>query len=278
MESNKPTTNHHVLTLSNLSGVNWRAWLPSRGNVLTLAVMVALFWAQSAHALPWTNAPAAASSISIFPYQGRLADNSGTPITTVIPMTFRLYNASSGGTPLWEEGWAGVQVTGGLFNVMLGSQTPIPQSIVNNTSLWLGISVGADSEMTPRVQLGSVPFAAQALTVPDGSITTAKLASNVLPLVQSGIDGGVNGLPDWTLSQGTGYREFRKTITFSTPYSTPPQVVIGLSVFDGGGSLGTRIGIAADNITTTGFELVIHTWADSIVGDTDVNWIAVGNR
>jgi hypothetical protein len=28
--------------------------------------------------------------------------------------------------------------------------------------------------MTPRVQLGSVPFAVQALTVPDGSITQAK--------------------------------------------------------------------------------------------------------
>ena len=29
--------------------------------------------------------------------------------------------------------------------------------------------------MTPRVQLGSVPFAMQALTVPDGSITAEKL-------------------------------------------------------------------------------------------------------
>jgi hypothetical protein len=39
----------------------------------------------------------------------------------------------------------------------------------------LGITVGTDDEMTPRVRLGSVPFAVQALTVPDGSITAAKL-------------------------------------------------------------------------------------------------------
>jgi len=32
---------------------------------------------------------------------------------------------------------------------------------------WLGITVGTDDEMQPRVQLGSVPWAVQALTVPE---------------------------------------------------------------------------------------------------------------
>jgi len=36
---------------------------------------------------------------------------------------------------------------------------------------WLGITMGTDDEMQPRVQLGSVPWAMQAATVPDGSIT-----------------------------------------------------------------------------------------------------------
>lgn len=62
---------------------------------------------------------------------------------------------------------------------MLGSLTPIPQAVVTgNNTLWLGITVGTDDEMAPRVQLGSVPFV-QALTVPDGSVTTAKIADQV---------------------------------------------------------------------------------------------------
>jgi hypothetical protein len=54
--------------------------------------------------------------------------------------------------------------------------------------LWLGITVGTDDEMTPRVQLGSVPFAVQALTVPDGSITTAKIADGAVTQAKLGSD------------------------------------------------------------------------------------------
>jgi len=39
--------------------------------------------------------------------------------------------------------------------------------------------------MTPRVQLGSVPFAVQALTVPDGSVTTAKIADGAVTQVKA---------------------------------------------------------------------------------------------
>jgi len=64
--------------------------------------------------------------------------------------------------------------------VMLGSLTPIPQSVIaGNSNLFLGITVGTDNEMSPRIQLGSVPFAVQALTVPDGSISKAKLAADI---------------------------------------------------------------------------------------------------
>ena len=96
-------------------------------------------------------------------------------------MVFRLYNVASGGSPLWEEQWSSansIAVTDGLFNVMLGSLSPIPQGVITgNGSLWLGIAINTDAEMSPRVQLGSVPYAVQALTVPDGSITMAKLAN-----------------------------------------------------------------------------------------------------
>jgi hypothetical protein len=59
---------------------------------------------------------------------------------------------------------------------MLGSLNPISTDLIaSHNQLWLGITVGTDDEMQPRIKLGSVPFAIQALTVPDGSITSAKL-------------------------------------------------------------------------------------------------------
>lgn len=175
-------------------------WLPSRGNVLfTLVLIAVLVWAQSAGALPGPAAPnAPAASTNTIAYQGRLADTAGVPLTGLYPMVFRLYNApGAGASPLWEENWVGsnsVQVSDGLFNVMLGSLTSISQSIVtDNGTLWLGITVSTDDEMTPRVQLGSVPFAVQANTVLNGSITTEKIADGAVTQAKLGAD--VNLIP-----------------------------------------------------------------------------------
>jgi microcystin-dependent protein len=162
----------------------WRYLVPHPGTFLvTLLVIGGLLWAQSVGALPLGRPQAApsATSTGTIAYQGRLADSDGAPLTGTYSMIFRLYDAATGGMPLWEEQWTGsngVKVSDGLFSVMLGSLTAIPQVVITgHDQLFLGITVGTDDEMTPRVQLGSVPFAVQALTVPDGSVTTAKIAS-----------------------------------------------------------------------------------------------------
>ncbi|MFZ1754032.1 MAG: hypothetical protein WAU10_09820 [Caldilineaceae bacterium] len=170
---------------------NLRSWLPSRGNVLfTTTMILMLVWAQTAGAFP--SLDTSATSTGTIAYQGRLADSGGNPLTTTVNMTFRLYNASTGGSPLWSEDWTGpngVQVSDGLFNVMLGSLTAIPQSVISgNPTLFLGITAGTDDEMAPRVQLGSVPFAVQALTVPNGSVTTSKLADKSVTQAKLGTD------------------------------------------------------------------------------------------
>jgi hypothetical protein len=160
--------------------------------IVTLVVVAAILWAQSVGALPLRAPAAATTSTGTIAYQGRLADADGNPITNTVNMIFRLYDVASGGVPLWEEQWTGsngVQVSDGLFNVMLGSLTPIPQSVITgHDSLFLGITVGTDDEMTPRVQLGSVPFAVQALTVPDGSIATEKIADGAVTQAKLGSD------------------------------------------------------------------------------------------
>ena len=173
----------------------WPRWLPHPAHlVITLLLILALFWAQSAGALPGLASPQAnvQSSQTTIPYQGRLADADGNPVTDTVNMVFRLYGQASGGGPLWEEPWTGsngVQVSDGLFNVMLGSLNPIPQDVITgHDNLFLGITAGTDDEMTPRVQLGSVPFAVQALTIPDGSVTTEKIADGAVTQVKLGAD------------------------------------------------------------------------------------------
>jgi hypothetical protein len=173
-----------------LSG-HWRTWLPSRGNVLfTLLVVVALLWATNAGALPLRAPTLAGDSTTTISYQGRLADSTGNPITTSgVGMQFRLYNTDTGGSPLWEESHTAVPVEDGLFHVLLGSTDPIPVSLLaNNSTLWLGITVGADSEMAPREQIASVPYAMIASTVANGAITTEKIADEAVTQAKLGAD------------------------------------------------------------------------------------------
>jgi hypothetical protein len=151
-------------------------------NVGTLLMVVVLLLTVPSLAAP-LRAPIATSTSTIS-YQGRLADSSGDPLTGKYNLEFRIYDVPTGGVPLWTEMWTGanaVDVSDGLFNVMLGSiNNTLAESIEGYDELYLGITVGTDSEMVPRVQLGSVPFSMQAMTVADGSITTAKIASGAV--------------------------------------------------------------------------------------------------
>ena len=168
-----------------------RGWLPSRGNVLfTLVVLASLFFAGHAGALPGL-APAGpdGASTGLIAYQGRLADAAGAPLTGSYPMTFALYTTPTGGAALWSESRT-VAATDGVFTVMLGEVTPIPTSVAANASLYLGVTVGSNAEMTPRKQLGSTAYAFQAITVPDGAITAAKLADGAV--TQAKIASGVS--------------------------------------------------------------------------------------
>lgn len=231
----------------------WLYWLRQHmvPNIGTLILIVVL-----ALAVPTLAGPAASplqqtSSGSVISYQGRLADSGGNPITGKQNMEFRLYDVPTGGTPLWTEMWTGgnaADVSDGLFSVMLGSiETGLESAVGGNDELYLGITVGTDSEMEPRAQLGSVPFSMQAMTVSDGSITTGKLADGAVTqvkapqLVESTYrqDDSANNLTQtnqylakgwgcWGPTDGTT-SIYVKNVTFPFTYADVPIITLSLA-------------------------------------------------
>src|SRR5688500_13040975 len=115
-----------------MNTVHWvKSLLPSPGNVpFTLVMMGVMLWFQPANAFPQTESGIQQYVPAIVPYQGRLADAQGNPVTTTVAMTFRLYNST--GTAVWVEQQPAVRVERGLFNVLLGEITPISQSVLDS--------------------------------------------------------------------------------------------------------------------------------------------------
>ncbi len=102
-------------------------------------------------------APAPAQSPSTMSYQGVLTMPGGTLVPDGdYAISFRLFDVAVAGAPLWSESYATVSVKSGVFSVLLGSTTPL--AITFDKPLWLGIQVGAEPEMAPRVALASSPY------------------------------------------------------------------------------------------------------------------------
>lgn len=124
-------------------------------------------------------------------YQGILKDAAGV----VVPngdynISFKIYEVTSGGSALWEETKL-INVQGGFVNTQLGSYNPFPQNLFDGP-LWLGITVSAGAELTPRIELTSVPFSFYTLNVVDGSITAVKIADAQVVKSLNGLKDNVN--------------------------------------------------------------------------------------
>ena len=110
--------------------------------------------------LVWTLAPvpAAAQVSPVLHFRGQLTDLEGALLNRSLPMSFRIYPVAEGGNPVWEEFHGDVEISAGVFDVALGSVSPVNSTAFAAAQAYLEISV--DSErLTPRVVLGSVGHA-----------------------------------------------------------------------------------------------------------------------
>ena len=108
-------------------------------------------------------------------YQGKLMDSSGGIVSDGnYGMKFSIYDSASGGSQLWTASSTlgiptgtpenvSVAVENGLFSLLLGDtssdQVAFPDDLFNKDELYLGVTIGSDSEMTPRKRLSAVPYA-----------------------------------------------------------------------------------------------------------------------
>ena len=86
-------------------------------------------------------------------FQGQITTTSGSPVTGTQAMVFTIYNTLTGGTAL--KTISNSQVTfsaSGVYSVQLDLS-----GINLNQDLWLGVTLGTDAEMTPRVQILPTP-------------------------------------------------------------------------------------------------------------------------
>src|SRR3990170_3153333 len=156
-------------------------------------------------------------------FQGRLTDAGGKFVPDGnYSLTFRIYTDSTEGSAKWTEAQT-VPVSKGLFNAILGSITPIPDSIFDYPNTWLGIQDGLDASdfSSPATDYGRSGVATDlyeginTLTeryVNEGqtnSITSGMITDN--QIVDADISGSANISPSkisgtaWTSSNdGTG--------------------------------------------------------------------------
>lgn len=115
-------------------------------------------------------------------FQGKVTDTGGSPVSDgTYNMQFEIYDAVSGCTSLWNSGSVSVQVTDGIFSVLLGGSPQPALSLDFSQDYWMEVTVESDGQ-TPRQQLGSVGYAYMASglvpgTEVSGSVTTGTEAA-----------------------------------------------------------------------------------------------------
>jgi hypothetical protein len=120
-------------------------------------------------------------------YQGLLLDEVGVPVTGPVDMVFRLFDSDSGGSPLWTESHAAVDVLDGVYEVALGTTTPLLPALFVGATVYLEIEVETEV-MAPRQRLLAVPYALQA----EDANALGGLPSEVFSQIYSNVsfDGG----------------------------------------------------------------------------------------
>jgi hypothetical protein len=221
----------------------------------------------------------AAGAPRLINFQGKLTNAVGSPETGSHDLTFKIYDAGTGGTKLWEETVSGVMLdSAGQFSTILGSTNNL--NIDFSKSLWLQVEYGGQI-FTPRQRLSSVPYALYA-------ITAESLAGGI---TQEIINLTINN--NLTVS-GTGDSTFTGSVGIGTTDATSKLTVAGTVEMKGfkmtPGTNGYVLtsnpsgvgtwqaptgGVGGGGWTKAGTVVSLTTGTDNVgIGTTEVEWSA----
>ena len=82
------------------------------------------------------------------------------------------------------------------------------------------------------------------------------------------------GVPHMYTSFGS--RSFKQHINFNEKYEKSPHVMVSISGIDSCRDKNLRLYVNAENIDTSGFDLIIGTWDYSAIFKAFVSWISFG--
>src|SRR3989338_2844398 len=137
----------------------------------------------SAYCLVLTAPVVSAEVPSLIRYQGQAVDTNGVPLEGPYTLKFRLYNAETAGTIVWEETQTNVPLSKGHFSVLLGSGTALTE-VDWAQPCWLSVQVNGEPELAPRQRITSVPLALRAKTAEE--IKTSGITDDENSLVPTG--------------------------------------------------------------------------------------------
>ena len=174
-------------------------------------------------------------------FQGFLGDAGGEPVSDGdYALTFRIYDASTGGSELWNEAYSAVPIEGGVFDVILGSITPL--NLLFDEPYWVGIATGSNPEFTPRIPLSASPYALNAQMINGSSQVVNSLE-------------GISGTVDLVAGSNINITNTDSTITISSSGGSGGgdiTAVLAGTGLSGGGDTGDVTLSVANPLTLTG--------------------------
>jgi hypothetical protein len=173
-------------------------------------------------------------------FQGVLADATGKFVPDGVQrLTIRIYDSPTAASAIFSE-THDATVVRGVFNVIIGSQSPLPSALSFDRAYFLGVSVGTAAELAPRTPMTSVPYALRAevanelatgaavvrsvngrtgeLTLQGAGATTVTQTGGTITITSSG-GGGATGIQ--------GVQNTDGTITVASPNG--PVATIGVA-------------------------------------------------
>jgi len=124
-------------------------------NIIIISIMIAV--------LAFSQAIYKGGEVRLSPrllnYQGYLTDTLGNPVNDSVDVIFRICDAASSGNVLWSELQMETPVLKGVFNVLLGSVTSIPDTVfTGSANRWLEIRISSQN-LSPRTRIVTAPYA-----------------------------------------------------------------------------------------------------------------------